>query len=67
MKTCSCGAAITFVMNRETGKRVPCLETLRTFVTPDGRVERGFEEHWSSCPDANLHRKAARPGAARRR
>jgi hypothetical protein len=55
--TCkSCGAALVWIKT-EAGRLMPCDPNLVTVVTEDGRTVRGRIPHWSTCPQADQHRK----------
>jgi len=61
--SCStCGAKIVWVKT-ENGRPMPCNASMRTIVTPEGKTVRGWESHFSSCRDAEMHRKAKEPKA----
>ena len=52
----TCGAEIVWVTTTA-GKRMPLDITYKTVVTNDGKVVLGRESHFSTCPDADIHRK----------
>ncbi len=63
----SCGDPIIWIRARKkddlaaaTGKPMPCNPTRRTIITKDGHVTSGWESHFSTCPNADKHRR--RPG-----
>ena len=56
----TCGAKIVFVRT-EAGKPMPCDASMRTVITPAGKTVRGWESHFSTCRDAEQHRKVREP------
>lgn len=57
MQKCrGCGAEIIFVQSKN-GKHIPCDPKLRTIVTEEGNVVKGYESHFATCPMANSFRK----------
>lgn len=55
----TCGAKIVFVRT-ENGKHMPCNASMRTVLTPEGKTVRGWETHFATCRDAEMHRKAVK-------
>jgi hypothetical protein len=57
MRKCAgCGAEIKWVKTKA-GKRMPVNVELKTIVTEDGEVVRGYESHFATCPKADDFRK----------
>lgn len=52
----SCGAEIVWQMTGN-GKMTPLDPPLLTITTERGEVVRGRQSHFSTCPDADKHRK----------
>jgi hypothetical protein len=48
----SCGELIQFITSKE-GKKIPCNLDMKKIVTTDGQVIRGYESHFSTCPNAD--------------
>lgn len=59
----SCGARIVWVVTKN-GKRMPCDASMRTIVTPEGVTVRGWESHFATCRNAEIHRKKEQAGGA---
>ena len=55
----SCGADIIWIRT-VAGKQSPCDKKFRNVTTADGRTVRGHESHFSTCVNANTHRKEKR-------
>ncbi len=53
----TCGAPIVFIESAKTGKPIPCNEISVLVVTETGDVVRGRTSHFSTCPQAEQHRK----------
>ena len=53
----TCGKRIVWVQT-ENGKRAPCDARMLTITTPEGKTVRGWESHFATCRDAELHRKS---------
>lgn len=53
----SCAAPIVWVTMSTTGAMNPLDPRMLNVVTDDGRVVRGRESHFGSCPHRDKHRK----------
>ena len=58
----SCGAAILWVRNIDTGSMMPVNFPLKTQIVVADDMKRGAvrkcgESHFATCPDASAHRK----------
>lgn len=53
----SCGAEIVWITS-QAGKLIPCDSREKAVITVDGRFVKGFESHFSTCPDAAKWRNA---------
>lgn len=55
-KCAGCGAEIKWIKTK-TGSRMPVNAELKTIVTENGEIVRGYESHFATCPKADSFRK----------
>lgn len=57
VKCKGCGADMIFLTSIKSGKKIPVNPKLITIMTKDGYFHKGFETHFSTCPQADKFRQ----------